>query len=200
MEQKSRVGIGHRLLRWGLVALTMVSAGGCGPLDRSTAQPASSASAPTPKAQVPDPRNGRYAEVYRALDEQAAGLLKGDETAWMSIVDPTNKKLVARYRQLYANLRTRKVSTWRHHSVLEPKAGPNGSLIVGLYIAFCFEGLPCRPWDLSELGDAAAETWPVSYLMKKQDSGWMLLSDTTYAPAIRRNRSWVPTGPKYEPN
>jgi hypothetical protein len=181
-----------------IAAIALAMTGGCtGPAPDGGADVAPSAAAPL----VPDFRTGTYATLYQALDAQAKGLLDGDEAAWLAVVDPENERLVAKYRQLYLNLRDAGITEWRHHSVLEPSTTADGKTSAALYIAFCFENMQrCKPWDVTRTGKEAANAWSVTYVMTERSGSWVLLDDTRYGLGMRRAPGWVPKGPKYDQN
>jgi hypothetical protein len=148
--------------------------------------------------------NARTSETprfTRRWTRRRKGLLDGDEAAWLAVVDPENERLVAKYRQLYVNLRDAGVTEWRHHSVLEPSTTGDGKTRAGLYIAFCFETMQrCKPWDVTKTGKEAANAWSVTYVMTERNGSWVLLDDTLYGLGMRRAPGWVPRGPKYDQN
>jgi hypothetical protein len=112
---------------------------------------------PAPKPTRPPTPFERSA---RALDAQAAALLRGDEKGWLAPVDPARPTLVARYRTIYRNLRGLEVSHAEFHArpltsgVAESKAG---TLTATVLFGYCFSGVACPAWR-NDIGDGPPKT------------------------------------------
>jgi hypothetical protein len=88
-------------------------------------------------------------QAARLLDEQAAALLKGDEKGWLAPVDPARPKLVARYRDVYRNLRGLDVSHAEFHAqVMSYGMVPEKPDLVTIKasLGYCFSGMVCPAW------------------------------------------------------
>ncbi|RSM65401.1 hypothetical protein DMB66_16195 [Actinoplanes sp. ATCC 53533] len=88
-------------------------------------------------------------QAARLLDAQAAALLKGDEKGWLAPVDPARPELVARYRNVYRNLRGLDVSHAEFHAqVMSYGMVPEKPDLVTVKasLGYCFSGVACPTW------------------------------------------------------
>lgn len=128
----------------GLIVAVLALAGGVVAFWPSR-EPAAVAAQQVEPAMPPTP----VEQAARLLDEQAAALLKGDEKAWLAPVDPARPKLVARYRDVYRNLRGLDVS----HAEFHAQAMSYGMVpdkpdlvTVKASLGYCFSGVVCPTW------------------------------------------------------
>jgi hypothetical protein len=73
---------------------------------------ASGCGSQAPSTPVRSTRPGAHQTVQGVLDAQSTALLAGDEAGFLADVDSTRPDVVARYRQLFANLRALEVTGW----------------------------------------------------------------------------------------
>lgn len=127
-----------------LVIGTIVAIGyGAG--DKGRVLPAAAATAaPSAKAVALTP----FESASTALDEQAKALMRGDEAAWLAIVDPAQPKLRTRYRTMYRSLRALGVSHFEYHTSIRP--AKKGATVVGAEAAYCFSLTVCPTYAVSD--------------------------------------------------
>jgi hypothetical protein len=82
----------------------------------------------------------------RALDKQAAALLRGDQKGWLNAVDPKQTALRKRYTALYKSLRALHVTRFEHH--VSPGGSQKGYVIASTEIAYCLSATAatCPPY------------------------------------------------------
>jgi hypothetical protein len=89
-----------------------------------------------------------FEQAAAILDQQAAALVKGDEKGWLAPVDPARPALVARYRNIFRNLRGLDVSHAEYHARPLPDGKP-GAVIAKALFGYCFSGVACPSWRSS---------------------------------------------------
>jgi hypothetical protein len=93
-----------------------------------SAGPASAAAPVTP-----------YDRAVEALTEQSAALLRGDEAAWLSAVDPARSALRKRYRAVFRSLRALGVTRFEYRpGVGQPVKGAATAVTLRVDAAYCF--------------------------------------------------------------
>ena len=83
-----------------------------------------------------------FEQATKALDAQAAALLRGDQRGWLAAVDPAQPALRKRYQDLYRTFKALHVTQFEYHaSSGTPAAG--GSVVVQVQIAYCMSASTC---------------------------------------------------------
>jgi hypothetical protein len=119
---------------------------------RPSREPAAVAQPQQEPSRQPTP----FEQVVKILDQQAAALLKDDETGWLAPVDRSKPALVARYRGIFRNLRALDVSHAEYHA-FERQDGKPGAVTANAVFGYCFSGVACPSWR-SEFGEGAPKT------------------------------------------
>jgi len=159
----------QRRRRWlvdvfGLALVLALFAGGIVALRAYAGADSARDAAPAAPQVRPTAAPGPWPEAKRALDDQAAALLRGDEKGWLAAVDPLQPKLLAEYRRTFANLRQLGVTGFAYNvrfpAVLQP-----GSPELTTYpvVAFCLQQAVCPAFDLGRM----PASQPVSSFQEK---------------------------------
>jgi hypothetical protein len=135
--------------------------------------------APSPKSTRPPTPFELAAET---LNAQAAALVAGDEKGWLAAVDPGRPAVVARYRDVFRNLRGLDVSHAEFHAkplgygVVDDKPG---TVTAQVRFGYCFSGVACPSWrDNSEDGPPKV----TDRITFKLTDGRYLITDRTTPP------------------
>jgi hypothetical protein len=87
------------------------------------------------------------------LNTQATALVQGDAAGWLAAVDPSQPKLLTRYRTMYASLRGLGVSQFDYHPFIRPSKDKTATTVaMGVDISYCFSMDSCptytdSAWD-----------------------------------------------------
>jgi hypothetical protein len=98
-------------------------------------------SAPPPSSAPPATP---YDRAVATLAAQSAALLRGDETGWLSAVDPSSATLRTRYRSIFRNLRGLGVTRFEYDpGVAQPVKGDAAAVAVRVDVDYCFSAAMC---------------------------------------------------------
>ncbi|GAA2617504.1 hypothetical protein Adu01nite_47990 [Paractinoplanes durhamensis] len=94
-------------------------------------------------------KKGSWPAAKKALDTQAAALLRGDEQGWLAAVDPAQPQLRDYYRRLYTAMRALDVSGWEYF-VTSPGPYENWGaswIELDFTIGYCVAVATCTRYD-----------------------------------------------------
>ncbi|MFD0518948.1 hypothetical protein [Paractinoplanes durhamensis] len=112
-------------------------------------------------------KKGSWPAAKKALDTQAAALLRGDEQGWLAAVDPAQPQLRDYYRRLYTAMRALDVSGWEYF-VTSPGPYENWGaswIELDFTIGYCVAVATCTRYDsaltrcVSGRRSASASAW-----------------------------------------
>jgi hypothetical protein len=129
---------------------------------------------PTPSGPPEVDETARAAGVGKVLVRRAQAVTRNDEQEFLRDVDPVDKKLVARQKQLFANLRLFGFQSIRYDQLREQfdqrlvnKYGPS-TYLVGVAMTYQIKGIDPQP----------VRTMLGYTFTQKPDGNWLLVSDS----------------------
>ncbi|WP_433089809.1 basic secretory protein-like protein [Dactylosporangium sp. CA-052675] len=115
--------------------------------------PDATANALTPNA-LPNTLDGR---IRKALRDQAAALLGGDEDGFLRPVDPSADGLREDLARRFGSLRQLQVKLWQPRAEGAAKTEPDGTATVSVRVRYCYVVTTCDPMELT-----AGTRWKVT--------------------------------------
>jgi hypothetical protein len=124
---------------------------------------------------------GSWPDAKRALDDQAAALVRGDEKGWLAAVDPQRPQLREQYRRMFTNLRQLGVTAWSYNVFIPPvTAYGRAELEAPVTVAYCLHTSPCPAYAQHEAASAQAPSTMAQRLsMTRRDGAYVI---TAVAP------------------
>lgn len=135
--RRRRTGLAG-LLTIALLAVTGLAVAGLAVF--TTAERPAGMIAPAAVAAAPIPLTP-FELAIKALDAQAAALLRSDQAGWLAVVDPAQPALRKRYLNLYTSLRALHVTQFEYRANLGGTL--RGTVVVNAEMAYCFSATTC---------------------------------------------------------